>query len=124
MELQELYEKINDQIGPEDSGATPTSQDLTHGQLQELCDEIHHENVTPNEQCFFQDASSQTTSQELRRQMSSQIEPQELHEEHCFYEDIELDEGHVLASPELHRQLELQELYEQIYDQIEPICDD
>ena len=40
MELQELYEKINDQIGPEDSGATPTSQDLTHGQLQELCDEI------------------------------------------------------------------------------------
>ena len=51
------------------------------------------------------------------------MELQELCEDHCFYEDIEPDEGHVLTSPELRRQMELQELYEQIYDQIEPTCD-
>ena len=62
MELQELYEQIYDQIGPED---TPTSQDLAHEQLQELYDEIYYENMTPDEQCFFQDFSSQITSQEL-----------------------------------------------------------
>ena len=116
MELQELYEQIYDQIGPED---TPTSQDLAHEQLQELYDEIYYENMTPDEQELFEDVSSQITSQELCRQM----EIQELYEDHCFYEDIEPDEGHVLTSPELRRQMELQELYEQIYDQIEPTCD-
>jgi hypothetical protein len=118
MELQEFYEQIYDQIEPED---TPTSQDLAHEQLQELYEEIYYENMTPDEQCFFQDVSSQITSQELCRQM----ELQELYEDHCFYEDIdEPDEGHVLTSPELRRQMELQELYEQIYDQIEPTCDE
>jgi hypothetical protein len=61
MELQELHEQICDQIGPEDSGVL-TSQDLAHEQLQELHDEIYHENMTPNEQHFFQDPSSQITS--------------------------------------------------------------
>ena len=51
------------------------------------------------------------------------MELKELHEDQCFYEDIEPDEGHVLTSPELRRQMELQELYEQIYDQIESTCD-
>jgi hypothetical protein len=54
------------------------------------------------------------------------MELQELCEGHYrFCEDTEPDEGHVLASPELHthRQLELQELYEKIYDQIEPTCE-
>jgi hypothetical protein len=63
MELQELHGQIFDRIKPEDSDTTLTLQDLAHEQLQGLYDEIYHEDMTPNEQCFFKDASSQITSQ-------------------------------------------------------------
>ena len=132
MELEKLYETSRHalaryrfalkQYNEALAKSKKTPQDLAHKQLQELYEELY-ENMTPDEQEFFEENSSLITSQELCRQHELQV----LYEE--LYEDMESEEqqqffledcGHNLTSQELYRQMELQEFYEQIYDQIEP----
>jgi hypothetical protein len=60
-------------------------QDLAHAQLQELYTELY-ENMTPDEQEFFEENSSLITSQESCRQYELQV----LYEELC--EDVESEE--------------------------------
>jgi hypothetical protein len=64
-----------------------TPWDLAHEQLQELYEELY-ENMTPDEQEFFEENSSLITSQELCRQCELQV----LYEE--LYEDTESEEQH------------------------------